>query len=246
MNGATVLTRHNFALLMREPGPVLSRIGMPLVLITALRPLYAAALGSDGVTQAVTGMLVLFSMLGLSIIAGGILTERSWHTLDRLRATPVRPVQILIGKAVPFGVVLLAQQAAIVAYGVGVLGLRVTRIDLLLVAGVSWAITLLCAGAALATVVRSTAELSAVIDLGAMFFTVLGGAMVPLGLMPSWLRSAAPLSPGYWALQGLRCALTGDATATLRSAGVLLAAAAVFGAFAAWRISRGWGRSRLL
>jgi ABC-2 type transport system permease protein len=37
MNGSLVLMRHNFALLLREPGPVLSRIGMPIVLITALR-----------------------------------------------------------------------------------------------------------------------------------------------------------------------------------------------------------------
>jgi ABC-2 type transport system permease protein len=246
MSASTVLIRHNFTLLLSEPGPVLSRIGMPLVLITALRPLYSAALGSAGVTQAVTGMLVLFSMLGLSIIAGGILTERSWHTLDRLRATPARSGHILVGKAVPFGAVLLAQQAAIIGYGVVVFGLPVSRPDLLLIAGAGWAVTLLCAGATLATVVRSHAELAAVTDLGGMFFTVLGGAMVPLSLMPGWLRSAAPASPGYWAFEALRSALQGDTAATLRDTGVLLAVAAVLGAFAAWRIARGWSRNRLL
>jgi ABC-2 type transport system permease protein len=246
MRASTVLIRHNFALLLSEPGPVVSRIGMPLVLITALRPLYSPALGSAGLIQAVTGMLVLFSMLGLSIIAGGILTERSWHTLDRLRATPARPAHILMGKAIPFGAVLMAQQAAIIAYTVIVFGLRVPRPDLLLVAGASWAVTLLCAGAALATVVRSHSELSAVTDLGGMFFTLLGGAMVPLSLMPGWLRAAAPASPGYWALDGLRAALAGDAAVTLQDAGMLLAIAAVLGASAAWRIARGWGRNRLL
>ncbi|WP_034594019.1 ABC transporter permease [Hamadaea tsunoensis] len=246
MNRSTVLMRHNFALLRAEPGPVISRIVMPLVLITALRPLYTAALGPDGTPQAVTGLLVLFSMLGLSIIGGGILTERSWHTLDRLRATPARPSQILLGKAVPLGAVLLAQQAAIVAYAILALNLHVRRPDLLAVAGVSWAVTLLCAGAALATLVRSQGELSAVTDLGGMFFTVLGGAMVPLALLPGWLRGVAPASPGYWALHGLRAALDGDPVATLRSAGVLLALAAGFGALAAWRMSRGWTRSRLL
>jgi ABC-2 type transport system permease protein len=246
MNASAVLIRHNFALLLAEPGPVLSRIGMPLVLITALRPLYSAALGSAGLTQAVTGMLVLFSMLGLSIVAGGILTERSWRTLDRLRATPARPVHILIGKAVPLGAVLLAQQGAIIAYSMIFLGLRVPRPDLLLVAGASWAVTLLAAGAALATVVRSQGELSAVNDLGGMFFTVLGGAMVPLALMPAWLRAAAPASPGYWALHGLTAALGGDSGATLRDAAVLLVAGVGLGAFAAWRMARGWGRDRLL
>ncbi|NUR71422.1 MAG: ABC transporter permease [Hamadaea sp.] len=246
MSASAVLIRHNFALLFAEPGPALSRVGMPLVLITALRPLYSAALGSAGLTQAVTGMLVLFSLLGLNIIAGGILTERSWHTLDRLRATPARPAQILVGKAVPLGAMLIAQQGAIIAYSMIFLGLRVPRPDLLLVAGVSWAVTLLAAGAALATVVRSQSELSAVNDLGGMFFTVLGGAMVPLALMPAWMRAAAPASPGYWALHALTAALTGDGAATVRAAAVLLAVATVLGAFASWRMTRGWGRNRLL
>src|SRR5258705_8813635 len=109
---SVVLIRHNFALLAREPGPVLSRIAMPLVLITALQPLYTAALGTGGKAHPVPGMLILFSMLGLSIIIGGILTEPAWPTLDRVRATPPTPVQILIGKAVAFGPLLLAHQAA--------------------------------------------------------------------------------------------------------------------------------------
>jgi ABC-2 type transport system permease protein len=246
MNRTLVLIRHNFALIGREPGPAISRIGMPLVLITALRPLYTAALGEDGAPQAVTGMLILFSLLGLSIIGGAILTERSWHTMDRLRGTPARPAEILIGKAVPLATILLAQQAAIVAYGALVFGVPIHRPDLVLIAGVTWAITLLCAGAALATIVRSHGELSAVTDIGGLFLTVVGGAMVPLALMPGWLRAVAPVSPGYWALTGLRAALTDDAAATLRSVAVLLAVAAVSAAFAGWRLARGWGRSRLL
>lgn len=242
---STILIRHNVVLLAREPGPMLSRIGMPLVLITALRPLYTAALGAGGSAQAVTGMLVLFSMLGLSIISGGILTERAWHTLDRLRATAT-PVQILIGKAVPYGAVLLAQQAAIIGYGVLVLGLSVPRVDLLALVGLTWAATLLAAGAALSTVVRSHGELSAVTDLGGLFLTVLGGAIVPLALMPPWVHDLAPASPGHWALTGLRAALSGETSATLRCVGVLAAVAAALSGFACWRIARGWGRNRLL
>ncbi len=183
---------------------------------------------------------------GWRLISGGILTERAWHTLDRLRATPATPAQILIGKAVPYGAVLLAQQAAIIGYGVLVLGLTVPRVDLLALVGLTWAATLLAAGAALSTVVRSHGELSAVTDLGGLFLTVLGGAIVPLALMPPWLHDLAPASPGYWALTGLRAALSGDTTATLRCVGVLAAVAAALSGFAGWRIARGWGRNRLL
>lgn len=240
------LIRHNFALLVHEPGPVLSRIGMPLVLIAVLQPLYTAALGDRGPTQVVTGMLILFSMLALSIISGGILTERSWHTIDRLRATPAGAAQIILGKAVPYGAVVVVQQAIVIGYGAFLLGMPIRQPGLLMLTVLTWAATLLCAGAALATVIRSHAELAAVTDLGALFLTALSGAVVPLALMPGWLQTLAPASPGYWALAGLHAGFTGDPAAALRSIAVLLAMAVALGAVAAWRINRGWGRSRLL
>ena len=238
-----VLVRHNVALLLREPGPMLSRIGMPLVLMTALQPLYRAALGPDGLPQAVAGMLVLFSMLGLSIVGTSVLAERTWHTLDRLRATPVRASDVLIGKALPQAGVLLAQQSVVLGFAHFVLGLTVPRPDLLLATGMAWALTLLCGGAAIATVVRSHSGLSAITDIGGLFLTVLGGAMVPIALMPAWLRPFAPASPGYWALSGLRAALAGNAPAALTSAAILVIVAAILGAVATRRIARGWGRT---
>lgn len=240
------LIRLNLALLRAEPGAVISRIAMPVVLITVLRPLYRAAIGAQGTAHAVTGMLVLFSLMGLSIVGGSLLTERAWHTLDRVRATPARPWEILVGKAVPLGGVLLAQQAVVLAYGVVVLGVRVARPDLLALIGLAWAVTLLLAGAGAAMAVRSHSELGAVNDLGALLLATLGGAMVPLSLLPPWAQHVAPLSPGYWALRGMSGALTGDSGAVLRSTAVLGAVALALAAFAGWRMRRGWGRSHLL
>jgi ABC-2 type transport system permease protein len=237
------LVRHNLALLAAEPGPILSRIGMPLVLVTVLRPLYDAALGRGATVHAVTGMLVFFSLLGLSLVGNGVLVERTWHTLDRLRATPARPAEILVGKAIPYGLVLLAQQASLLGYGVVVLDLSVPRWDLLILATLGWATTLLTVGAALATLVSGHSAMGAVTDIGGLVLTVMGGAMVPLALLPSWAQAIAPASPGYWALGTLRAAIDGDASSTLRGTAVLLAVAVVFGALAGWRITRGWGRN---
>ena len=55
-----------------------------------------------------------------------------------------------------------------------------------------------------------------------------------------------PASPGYWALRMLQAAVRGDTVGTLRPAGVLMGLAVVFGAFALYRLARGWGRSHLL
>lgn len=243
------LTRHNALLILREPGPVLSRLAMPLVMITLLRPLYVSALGRAGAQagtgQAVTGMLVMFSLLALSIVGTAILTERSWLTWDRLRSTPARRAELLAAKALPALAMLIIQQAEVLAFGVVAFGLRVASPLLLVVAVTAWAFALLGLGTALGAVLRSQSELNMAYDIGGVVLTALGGALVPLSVLPGWAAAAAPASPGYWAMSALHAALAGQAAATLRAAGVLVAIGAVTAAAAAWRIGRGWSRSTL-
>lgn len=241
------LIRHNFGLMLREPGPLVSRIVMPVVLMTVLRPLYAAALPSGGGTrQTVTGILVMFSLLGMSVTGASILSERVWHTADRLRTSPAHPAEVLVGKAVPVLALVVAQQAALLGYGVVVLGLRVTDLGLLLAAVLAWAIALLGLGAAIATLARSQGGLSAATNVGGLVCTCLGGALVPLATMPAWARDLAPASPGYWAMRALGGALAGDAGTTLRGAGVLVVVGLVAATVAGAKLARGWGRARLL
>jgi ABC-2 type transport system permease protein len=242
-----VVARHNFVLIAGEPGPAISRIILPLVIVPVLRPLYTAALdGEAGTIQAVSGLLVMFSLLGLSAVGATVLTERAWRTLDRLRATPARPAELLIGKALPVLLLILLQQVLVLTLGVLVLDLRVGSYPLLILAIVVWSLTLLCVGTAVATLVRSYAELSVVVDVGAIAFAILGGALIPLQVMPDWARPLAPASPGYWAMRGLQGGLAGEAGTTLTSIAVLASIAALGGFIAGRRLNRGWGRSRLL
>jgi len=244
------LVSHNFALVSREPGPLLSRLIQPLVLILLMRPLYVAALAKDGVqagdAQVVTGLLVVFSLLALSLVGSAILTERTWHTWDRLRATPARASEMLLGKAIPAFATFALQQAVVICFGVVACGLYVRSPGLIAVAVTCWALALLGIGATLGAVLRSQSELNTAYDIGGVLLSALGGAMVPLATLPLWARTIAPMSPGYWAMSALHSALMGQTAQTLRAGCVLLAIAAVTGAIAAWRISRGWPRSRLL
>src|SRR5262249_21182292 len=138
------MVRHNTTLMLREPGPVISRLVQPLVLITLTHPLYAAALAAQGrqaaTVQVVTGMLVMFSLLALSIVGTGIMTERAWRTWDRLRATPARAAELLGGKVVPAFGLLVVLQAEVFGFGAVAFGLRVRDPALLAVAVLSWAL----------------------------------------------------------------------------------------------------------
>ena len=240
---AGALLRLNASLMLREPGPALSRLVMPLVLITLTRPLYARALGGPaGTTQATAGMLVMFSLLGMSVVGGAILVERFWSTADRLRASPARRWELLAGKAVPVLVLLLAQQALILGYGRMTFGLRIASPLLLAGTVTVWAVTLLCIGAALGIFARSGGALSAMVDIGSLGLTGLGGAFIPYSMLPAWARTIAPASPGYWAMRSLTAALDGSAARAMTGWAVLLGVAALAAALAGRRLAAGWGR----
>jgi len=170
--GLAVLVRHNLLLMRREPGPLLSRMILPIAFLTLLRPLYLAAWhgGAAGNQQAVIATLVTFSLLALSISGSAILTER------------------------------------------------------------------------LGVIVRSVGALSASYDIGGMLLSSMGGALVPLAVLPHWVRSVAPASPGYWAARSLRSAFAGDTHGVLLGCLVLAGVAVTCGAIASMRLRGTAGR----
>jgi ABC-2 type transport system permease protein len=218
---------------------------MPMVLMPALIPVYRRA-AAGGTIQVTTGMLVIFSALALSIVGTSILTERNWHTWDRLRSTRSGIPELLLGKTLAVYAVLLLQQTILLAYGILVVGAHPDgrwAYGLLAVAVLVWSAMLLAVGTAIAAAVRSLGELNAACDISALALTTLGGAFAPTTMFPSWLQTAAHLSPGYWALRMLQSAMHGDPSGTLGPAALLLAIGAAAALFAYRRLSRGWGRA---
>lgn len=240
-----VLARHNALLRLRDPAAPLVYLAMPMMMMYVLRPLYGAALPEHGDVQAVVGMLVLFSTLSISIVGSSMLVERTWHTWERLRATPASTAELLLGKAVPVFVLLIAQQALLLGFAGAVLGLPMVRVlPMLVIAVLCWSFALLALGSLLAALVRSHGELSVVSDIGGFAFSILGGALLPVALMPPWAQYAAPFSPGYWAVAMMHSALAGDAAGTLTPAAVLGAVGLLAGALACLRLRTSLGTLR--
>jgi ABC-2 type transport system permease protein len=240
---ALAIARHNAILTLREPGPALSRIISPLALMTLLQPMYRSMFpGSGGSTKAAIMCLMLFSLLSLSLVANSLLNERIWHTLDRLRATPLRAGSLLLGKFATPLAILLTQQILVLAVAAAAFGLRPHNVPLLAGMGLTWAVTILCMGAALAAVISTPSAVSAATDLASLACTALSGALVPLADLPGWARLLAPVSPAYWAVRGFDAAIgpatTGAAARTGLSCAVLLAMALLAAMVAARRLWR--------
>jgi ABC-2 type transport system permease protein len=232
------LTRHNLLLRRRDPHNLISYLIIPMILIALFKPMLAKAV-SDGTVQAVCGQLVLFSTLSLQIVGLSLLSERTWRTWEMLRATPATAAELLTGKAVPVLAVLVLQQAVVIGYGVAAAGMTVAGPPfLLLLALLVWSMTLLAAGSLLATLVHSHSQLAVLTDTGAMALSALGGALLPVSMMPAILQHVAPASPGYWAISLLKAAVRGDTTGTLVPAAVLGGIAVVAGTLACLRLRR--------
>jgi ABC-2 type transport system permease protein len=233
------LARHNLLLRRRDPANLVTYMIMPVMLMWLTKPLLTRLMPDGGTTQDVIGPLVFASTLALQIVGMSLLSERTWRTWDVLRATPANAAELLIAKGIPVLAVLLLQQAVVIGYGVGVTGLNVTGPFLLLVALVVWSVTLLATGSLLATLVRSHTQLAMLTDIGAIVLSILGGALLPLSLMPSIARHVAPASPGYWAIGMLKAAVRGDVAGMLVPGTILGAIAVVAGTVACVRLRRG-------
>ncbi|MFK4106793.1 hypothetical protein ACI2L1_43475 [Streptomyces sp. NPDC019531] len=90
--------------------------------------------------------------------------------------------------------------------------------------------------------VRSMGELSASYDIGGMLLSSVGGALVPLSVLPGWVADVAPVSPGYWAAHGLRAALAGDSGTAAVACATLFVVAVVCATLSSVRLQGRGGR----
>jgi ABC-2 type transport system permease protein len=241
---SAAIARHDLRIFRSDPVFAITLTVMPLLLMAFIKPAFRYALiqsglhGANGAEQAVPGMTVMFAFFMVGNVGFAVFREHAWSTWERLRSSPARPVEIMAGKvAVPL-LILAVQLAVLFGAGSILFGLRVkgSTPGLVLIAA-AFAVCLVCMGLALLAVCRTINQLNAAANLGATFFAGLGGALVPITLLPGWAQAVAPVAPSYWAMRGFKSVIIspGGLDAALRPGAVLLAFAAVFGLIAALR-----------
>ena len=175
--------------------------------------------------------------LFISIFFGlAVIWERDVGQLQRLLATPVPRLSIVLGKAAGACVRALAQALALLAV-LAVAGISI-RWN---VGGVVGAITLLvlgtggfaCMSMILASLVRTRERFMGIGQMVMMPLFFASSALYPLSIMPSWLRMLAHGNPLTYEVQGMRALLLGIASGGtlwvdyLVGAGFLAATAAI-------------------
>jgi ABC-2 type transport system permease protein len=238
--------RQNWELLMADPAPIVLLTAMPLVMMTFLQGTSQAVLRANGYPNvsgaelAVPGMAVMFSFFGVGFIGTAFFSEHGWGTWDRLRASEATTLEISLGKILPSALLMLVQLVALFVIGVVAFGLRMNgSMAGLLVMMVSCIAVLVAFSMLLTAVLRTQSQLMSVVNLAAMVFAGIGGALAPVDVLPAWARSLAPASPAYWMLKGFRAVILdkGGLDATIVPAGFTLAFAAGMALVGMWRFS---------
>jgi ABC-type Na+ efflux pump permease subunit len=177
--------------------------------------------------QNVPGFSVTFLLLGMLLgVSLGLLDERGWGTLDRVRALPVYAGNILIGKLASRFVVGVVQMLLLFAAGYLLFGISLGPQPwalLLPIGGIAFAGTAF--GLVVAGLARSR---DAVLPLGSIAIVTMaavGGCWWPIDLEPRWMRAVALAFPTTWAMEAFNDLMIRwrGAEAALRPTAVLAA-----------------------
>lgn len=152
--------------------------------------------------QNVPGFAVTFLMLGMLLgISLGLLDEREWGTLDRMRALPVGPSHFMLAKLLARFLVGVVQM--IILLTVGWLAFDVSLGPqppalLLPTCGIAFAGTAF--GLIVAAIARSRESVFSVGSVVMVTMAAVGGCWWPIDLEPRWMRSVALAFPTTWAM----------------------------------------------
>ncbi|MDH4234865.1 MAG: ABC transporter permease [Gallionella sp.] len=196
---------------MKEPDLAVAVSAQKLVEAERL----AAGPRPTAVQQNVPAWLVFGMFFVVASLANLFLQERQCGALARLASLGVPTSMMIWSKALPYLAINGLQAALMLAVGVWLMPLLGG--DALSLAGIHWGALLLVLLAvsmaaiglalALASLVRTHAQASAVGPTINILMAAIGGVMVPKFVMPDFMQRLAEFSPMNWGLEGMLAVL---------------------------------------
>lgn len=129
-----------------------------------------------------------------------LVSERTHGTLLRLRTTPLTWQGILLGKGLGCFIACFAITAFLLTIGVVIFQVRIAQPLGLLVALTASSLGFTGIMLLIATLGKTERAVAGAASGIFMPLAMLGGGMIPLFFMPSWLQQAASISPFKWGI----------------------------------------------
>jgi len=208
------LARRWFSHLKREPFNILFTLTQPMIWLLLFGSLFQRApempgfpAGTSYVTFMTAGVIVM-TVLGNGM-AGGIplLFDRENGFLEKVLATPANRGSILLGRVFYILTVTLAQTLLVLGVAM-LLGVRVRAgvagIGMILVIALLFAVGLTIVSLTLAFSLREHGSFFAILGVLSLPLFFLSSALIPLNLVPAWMRTVAEINPMTHAIDASR------------------------------------------
>jgi ABC-type multidrug transport system permease subunit len=195
---------------------------------------------------------VMFGFFMVIVVGWVFVTERRQGTLKRLRAAPLTRGEVLLGKMLPWFVLLLGQAAFLLIAGRFVFGMRWGPADWGLAEQVGWllpvvvATSLAAMGMSLLVAALARTEIQVVLfgALPVLVMAMISGCLLPREMMPEQAQQFALFTPQGWALDAYR-ELLGANPDYVPNTAIVIRACGVLTAFGAGFLGLAWGLLRL-
>jgi ABC-2 type transport system permease protein len=148
------------------------------------------------------GMALFFLFFTITYVARSFFVDRSQGMVERMRAAPVRPVEILAGKALS---VLVYGGLSLLIVGVvtsAAFGASWGPVFPALVLGAAVVVAVVCLTAFVIGVSKTQRQAEGISSIVVFGLSILGGNFFFISQAPSAMKRLALLTPNGWALRG--------------------------------------------
>ena len=198
-NVAKILTNYLMAIIRSFQVEVLGEQAMPLKIIPEIKMLYNSELKS--VFMFVPGVITVLLLLILAMMTSiSIAREKEMGTMEVLLVSPLKPIQIIIGKVLPYVILsfLIAVIILLIGYFVFAVPIR-GSILLLLLYTIIYIVLALSLGIFISTISQNQQIAMLISMIGLMLPTIiLSGFIFPIENMPLVLQWLSDIIPAKW------------------------------------------------
>jgi len=198
-NTATTLTNYVSSIVSDYQGQLYQTSSIPYRIQPEVRMLYNPDLkGAPNFVPGVMAMVLLLVCVMMTSVS--IVREKELGTMEILLVSPVKPLMVIIAKAIPYLILSMINLSAILVLSVYALDLPIKGSLILLFAeSTLLIITALSLGLLISTVTESQTSAMFASMLGMMLPTMLlSGYMFPIENMPVVLRVISNIVPARW------------------------------------------------
>jgi ABC-2 type transport system permease protein len=159
------------------------------------------ASGSIIYQKLVPAFLVMFAFFLVNIMAISFISERRLGTLRRLRMSQITPVQLLLGKTLPYLFISIVQSVLLFVAGKLMFGMSWgNRPEMLLAVIAATSISATGMGLLLATNVQTEAQVSSYSTFLVVVLAGISGCYMPRAWLPALMQKLSLATPHAWAL----------------------------------------------